>query len=279
MPSRRVLTTSLATLAAAGIAGGVLFSPMASAEPGQSHGKSTPKPTVVLVHGAFADASSWNGVVKRLQADGYPVKAPANPLRDLPGDAAYISSVLAQTEGPIILVGHSYGGAVITNAAASDPDVKALVYIAAYAPDAGETVAKLSETPVKHPIAPLPVVPNTYPAPDGSNGVELTIDPAKYRDTFLSNTVSRSTAAALAVAQRPVSAAALNGETKNPAWKKLPSWYLVARQDHAIGADLERFMAQRAGAKTVEVNGSHNVMLNAPGAVTSLIEKAAKATR
>ncbi|MGW0819463.1 alpha/beta fold hydrolase [Streptomyces viridiviolaceus] len=279
MPSRRVITASLATLAAAGLAGGALFTPLASAEPSQSHGKSTPKPTVVLVHGAFADASSWNGVVKRLQADGYPVKAPANPLRDLPGDAAYVSSVLAQTEGPVILVGHSYGGAVITNAAASDPDVKALVYIAAYAPDAGETVAKLAEHPVEHPIDPLPVVPNTYPATDGSTGVELTIDPAKYRDTFLSNTVSRSTAASLAVAQRPVSAAALNGETKDPAWKKLPSWYLVARQDHAIGADLERFMAQRAGAKTVEVDGSHNVMLNAPGAVANLIEKADKATR
>ncbi|MFD7136691.1 lipase family alpha/beta hydrolase [Streptomyces sp. NPDC059894] len=274
------MNTSLATLVAAGVAFGTMFTPLASAEPGSHSTRSTaPKPTVVLVHGAFADASSWKGVVKRLQADGYPVKAPAVPLRDLAGDAAYISSVLAGTEGPIILVGHSYGGAVITNAAAGDPDVKALVYVAAFVPDAGESPAELSARKVEHPIDPLPVQPAPFPAADGSTGVDLYLDPAKYRSTFLSDTVSPATAAVLAASQRPVTAAALNGETKDPAWKKLPSWYLVARQDNSIGADLERFMAERAGSRTEEVNASHDVMLNAPGTVTRLIEKADKGTR
>ncbi|MFF3484125.1 alpha/beta fold hydrolase [Streptomyces sp. NPDC002701] len=279
MLSRRVLHTSLGTVAVAGVVFGTTLTPLASAESSSHSTKPGPKPTVVLVHGAFADASSWNGVVQRLQADGYPVKAPAVPLRDLPGDAAYISSVLANTEGPIILVGHSYGGAVVTNAAASDPDVKALVYVAAYVPDAGESPAELSERKVDHPIDPLPVQPTPYPAADGSIGVDLYLDPAKYRSAFLSNTVSRDTAAVLAATQRPITAAAVNGRTTHPAWKKLPSWYLVARQDNTIAADLERFMAKRAGSTTEEVNASHHVMLNAPVTVTRLIEKADKMTR
>jgi pimeloyl-ACP methyl ester carboxylesterase len=236
------------------------------------------KPTIVLAHGAFADASSWDGVVQRLQADGYQVKAPAVPLRDLAGDAAYLDSVLSDTTGPVILVGHSYGGAVITNAAAKAPNVKALVYIAAYAPDQGESIAALSQHKVAHPAPPLPVVPAPYPQAGGGTGYDLYINPAKFREAFLSDTVSQQKAAVLAATQRPVSAAALNGVTNDPAWKTLPSWYLVAKNDNAIGADLERYMARRAGAHTVEVPGSHDVMLNDPAAVTRLIEQAAVST-
>jgi pimeloyl-ACP methyl ester carboxylesterase len=236
------------------------------------------KPTVVLVHGAWADAAGWTPVVQRLQAAGYPVVAPPNPLRGLTSDAAYIHSVVAQINGPVILVGHSYGGAVISNAAVGDPNVKALVYIAAFAPDQGDSLATLNAMPQAAQIKPVPARPSSFPEPDGTTGTELTIDPAQYPTVFLDNLLPASQEQALAVEQRPLSVASATQASGVPAWKTIPSWYMVAKQDDAIAPNLERFMAARAGAHTVEVDGPHLIMLTNPGAVTGLIEKAAGAT-
>ncbi|GAB3208286.1 alpha/beta fold hydrolase [Nocardia tengchongensis] len=237
------------------------------------------KPTIVLVHGAWADAAGWTPVVTELQKAGFPVKAPPNPLRGLDSDAAYISGVLRQTTGPIILVGHSYGGAVITNAVAGNTQVKALVYIAAFAPDQGDSLASLNSSAQGKEIPSVPATPSSYPDTGGSTGTELTIDPGQYPNVFLDNTVAPDQQHALAVEQRPLSLAAVTGTSGAPAWKALPSWYMVAEQDHAIAPDLERFMATRAGAHTVEVEGPHLIMQTSPDAVTALIEQAAVATR
>jgi pimeloyl-ACP methyl ester carboxylesterase len=236
------------------------------------------KPTVVLVHGAWADAAGWTPEVERLQAAGYPVVAPPNPLRGLVSDAAYIHAVLAQIKGPIILVGHSYGGAVITDAAIGNPNVKALVYIAAFAPDQGDSLASLNAMPQASQIKPVPVVPSTYPLPDGTTGVELTVDPAQYPTVFLDNLLPAAQEHALAAEQRPLSVASATQPSGVPAWKTIPSWYMVAEQDDAIAPNLERFMAARAKAHTIEVAGPHLIMLTDPAAVTDLIEDAAAAT-
>ncbi|MFD4577498.1 alpha/beta fold hydrolase [Streptomyces sp. NPDC058417] len=248
--------------------------PRAEARPGPD-GK---KPTVVLVHGAWADAAGWTQVAIRLAKAGYTVKAPPNPLRGLASDAAYLHSVLKTVPGPVVLVGHSYGGAVITDAVRGDSRVKALVYVAAFAPDAGDSLASLNARPVDRPIPPLPLVPSAFPKPDGGEGTELTIDPARYPAVFLNDQLPRYEAQALAAEQRPLSLDSVEQTSGAPAWKTVPSWYLVARQDRAIAPDLERFMAARAGARTVEVNGPHLIMATDPGAVTDLIERAARAT-
>ncbi|MFI6728706.1 lipase family alpha/beta hydrolase [Streptomyces atratus] len=236
------------------------------------------KPTVVLVHGAWADAAGWTPVAERLEKDGYTVKAPPNPLRGLTYDADYINSVLKQIKGPIILVGHSYGGAVITNAVKGDPDIKALVYIAAFAPDTGDSLATLNAKPVAHPIPPVPALPSTYPKQDGTEGTELTIAPAQYSHVFLNDEVNKFTADALATEQRPLSVESANQTSGAPAWKSVKSYYMVAKQDHAIAPDLERFMAARAHATTVQVNGPHLIMYTNPAPVTHLIEDAAHDT-
>jgi pimeloyl-ACP methyl ester carboxylesterase len=237
------------------------------------------KPTIVLVHGAWADASSWTPVIERLQAAGYTVDAPPNPLRGLNYDSDYIASYLKQISGPVILVGHSYGGAVITDAAAGDPNVKALVYIAAFAPDQGESLATLNGSALGTQIPPVPVTPSAYPLPDGTTGTELTIDPSKYCNVFLDNLVSKAQCQSLAVEQRPLSVTSAIQASGVPAWKTIPSWYLVASDDRAISPNLERFMAARAGAHTIDVAGApHLVMLTHPTVVTSLIETAAQAS-
>lgn len=236
------------------------------------------KPTIVLVHGAWADASGWTPVAERLEKAGYTVDAPPNPLRGLTPDSQYIASVLKQIKGPVILVGHSYGGAVITDAATGDPNVKALVYIAAFAPDAGDSLQSLLAMPAAQTIPALPTVPSTYPKPDGTEGVELTINPAKYSDVFLDNELPSFEAQAFAAEQRPLSTDAATETSGTPAWKTIPSWYMVAKNDRAIAPDLERFMAARAHAHTVQVAGPHLIMFTNPGPVTSLIEQAATAT-
>ena len=245
------------------------------------HVKPEPKPTVVLVHGAWADSASWSGVVKRLQADGYPVTAPATPLRSLSSDSAYLADYLKTIKGPVVLVGHSYGGAVITNAATGNSNVKALVYIAAFAPDKGESTADLvGKFPGSHLSddrnAPLPTAlsPVPFTQADGSTGIDLYIKPDKYRDVFLSNQVNRAKAAELAATQRPITAQAVAEPSGTPAWKTIPSWYLVANNDHTIPAAAERAMASRANAHTVEVDGPHAVALTDAHAVTRLVEQA-----
>jgi pimeloyl-ACP methyl ester carboxylesterase len=237
------------------------------------------KPTVVLVHGAFADSSGWSGVIDRLRRDGYPVRAAPNPLVDLQSDAATVRGFLASIKGPKILVGHSYGGAVITQAASGDPDVKALVYVAAFALDRNELLSDLANRPVAHPLPPLPTLPVESKQPDGTIQTDIYLDPSHFRARFAGD-LPRRVADDLAATQPPTSAASFASElTVEPAWKTIPSWYLVAKQDNAIAPDLERFMARRIHAHTSEMDGSHAVNISHPRAVARLAEQAARATR
>lgn len=232
------------------------------------------KPTVVLVHGAFADSSSWNGVVKILEKDGYPVIAAANPLRSLKGDAQSVADVLASIKTPVVLVGHSYGGPVISEAAYGNANVKALVYVAAIAPEAGESTAELSG---RFPGGTLgPTLSAPVALADG--GKDLYIQQDKFHDQFAAD-VSNADARLMAATQRPVTVAALNEASTEPAWKTIPSWFVYGDADKNIPAQAQAFMAERAHAKqTVVVKGaSHVVMVSNPKVVASLIEKAATA--
>lgn len=232
------------------------------------------KPTVVLVHGAFAESSSWEGVVAQLLAKGYPVVAVANPLRGVRSDAAYVANVLDSIPGPVVLVGHSYGGNVITNAATGKANVKALVYVAGFAPDTGETAAGLSG---KFPGSTLgPTLAPPVVLADGSK--DLYIQQAKFQAQFAAD-VSAKQAAVMAATQRPITEAALNEPSGAPAWKSIPSWFIWGSLDKNIPPAAQQFVAQRAGAKrTVEVAGaSHVVMTSRPELVTKLILEAANA--
>ncbi|MFI0508099.1 alpha/beta fold hydrolase [Streptomyces sp. WSLK1-5] len=237
-----------------------------------SSGPSAPRPTVVLVHGAFADSSSWGAVISRLQRRGHPVIGVANPLRGLAGDSAYVSSVLDTIPGPVILAGHSYGGAVITNAAVGHPHVKALVYVAAFAPDQGESALAILG---QYPGSQLPPVLTVRPFPGGQDAY---VDPADFRQVFAADVPDRE-ARLMAAGQRPLALAAFAEPSGAPAWKNIPSWFLVAGADRAIPPAAERAMALRAGSRTEVIRGaSHAVMVSHPDAVTHLIEAAARAT-
>ncbi|MFD9007046.1 alpha/beta fold hydrolase [Streptomyces sp. NPDC059582] len=248
----------------------------ASANATAEHRPAAKKPTVVLVHGAFVDGSSWNGVIKRLQHDGYPVVAPANPLRGLASDADYLKSYLKSVKGPIVLAGHSYGGSVISQAAAGNHNVKALVYIAAFAQDKGETVAELNS---KFPATDLGTALNPVPFPlaGGGTGTDLYVKADKFHDVFAAD-APKSVTDLAAATQRPVAANVFDEKPTEAAWKTIPSWDLITTQDHAINPDEQRFMAKRAHAHTVEVDSSHAAPVSHPGAVTRLIEQAARHT-
>ena len=234
------------------------------------------KPTIVLVHGAFADGSSWNGVIPRLQQQGYTVVAPANPLRGVTADSAYLTNLLREIDGPVLLAGHSYGGAVISNAAASAPNVVGLVFVAAFAPDEGERLGEVTPSS-KDSILNSALVQYTYPSgPAGETAVEFGINPALLREAFAADLPEEQTAL-MAATQRPIAAAAFSDASGPAAWKKLPSWAVVATGDKAAGADLVRSMAQRAGADITEVEGSHVIMISQPQAVTDHILTAARA--
>jgi pimeloyl-ACP methyl ester carboxylesterase len=229
-------------------------------------------PTVVLVHGAFADASSWNGVIERLQAKGLQVIAPPNPLRGISTDSAYISAVLEQIEGPVLVVGHSYGGAVITNAATGKKNVVGLVYVAAQAPEEGETLGAV-EAGSKDSVLNSALVPRQYPTGDGGSATEFYIDPPKARDAFAGD-LSDQQAALIAATQRPIAEFAFSEPSGPPAWKERPSWAVVATGDRAVGTDVARSMAARAGANITEVEGSHVIMVSQPQAVADVILEA-----
>lgn len=230
------------------------------------------KPTIVLVHGAFADASSWNGVVERLQRKGFKVVAVANPLRSLSGDADYLRRVLATIDGPIVLAGHSYGGMVSSNAAVGNPNVKALVYVAAFAPEAGETTLGLSN---KFPGSTLGETLDAIDLGDGTK--DLVIKQDLYRKQFAAD-VSRDQAALAAATQRPVRDFALNEASGAPAWHSIPSYFLVAGNDKNIPPAAQKWMAERANARAVVElsDASHSVAVSESGAVADLIVRAAR---
>lgn len=228
-------------------------------------------PTVVLVHGGFADASYWAPVIRELQSSEIPVLAPANPLRGLAHDAEYLASVVRQIDGPVLLVGHSYGGAVISVAGAAADNVVGLVYAAAWALDEGEAFSAIYEQFGKTPILDA-ARPSEYPLDGDGTAVELTIAPELYKKAFAAD-LPDGLVDVLAVSQRPF-AAIFEDRPEAAAWKTLPSWYVVATEDKAIPPDGERHMAARMGAQTIEVDASHSIALSQPNAVADLIRTA-----
>jgi len=283
----RLTMVVAAVLAAAAVV--TFTSQGASARPdspsaAQWHGGT--KPVIVLVHGAWADASSWDGVIQRLQHDGYTVYAPPNPLRGLAGpssDSVYLHDFL--TENPalagkrIVLVGHSYGGAVITNAAVGDREVKALVFVDAFIPDQGETIGGLLASMPGSCLGGNPTdIFNLVPYPGGPPGdVDTYIKPSLVPGCFASG-LPASEAALIAVTQRPLAASTLSEPSGTPAWKTVPSWAVIGTADKVIPPALLLFMAKRANAHITKVNAGHLSMIADPGAVTRVIIKAALAT-
>jgi pimeloyl-ACP methyl ester carboxylesterase len=255
-----------------------LFAVVLAIAPFSGHAQDTlmKKPTVVLVHGAFAESSSWNRVTTKLLAKGYPVVAVANPLRSVKGDASYVASLLDTIPGPIVLVGHSYGGTVITVAATGKSNVKALVYVSGLAPDLGETasglVSKFPGSTLGPTLAP-PVI-----LADGAKDLYISQD--KFHAQFAAD-LPASEAQLMAVTQRPIPEAAFNEPAAAPAWKAIPSWFLYGSLDKNVPPAVHAFMAKRAGAKeTVEIKGSsHVVMMSHPDALVKMIDDAASATK
>jgi pimeloyl-ACP methyl ester carboxylesterase len=232
--------------------------------------------TVVLVHGAFADSSSWDGVIERLQTAGIQVTAAPNPLRGISHDSAYFASFMQQIPGPVLAVGHSYAGAVISNAATGLANVVGLVFVAAFAPDEGERLGEVSAGSRDSALGTAQVALQ-YPSPDGTaTATEFAIDPAKLHDVFAADLPAQQ-AAVMAATQRPVSELAFTEPSASPAWKSLPCWAVVATGDKAAGTDVVRSMAERAGADVTEVEGSHVIMISRPDVVADVIRTAAAA--
>jgi len=259
----RVALLSLVAIAATGV-------PAATA----AAGATTPaKPTIVLEHGAWADGSSWNGVVTRLQKAGYTVDVPPNPLRGPDTDAPYLASYLKTVQGPIVLVGHSYGGFVITDAATGNPNVEALVYVDAYIPATGDTIDSLNK---QFPGSGLVPSALTF-VPSAGGAVDVYIKPNLF-PSILANGLPATEAAELAATQRPIAAAALAEPSTAPAWTTIPSWDVIGTQDHAIPVAEQEFMAKRAHAKVTKINAPHLSMIAQPAKVTAVIENAARHT-
>lgn len=230
-------------------------------------------PAVVIVHGAFADASGFADVIRELQADGVTVYAPANPLRGLFFDSKAIASFVQAVEGPVVLVGHSYGGAVITQASAELENVVGLVYLAAFGLDVGDSAGSVG-APFPTPLLNTNSRPTSYEAGAGAApGPDLYIDHKLFRETFCAD-VPVDLAAVMAATQRPVASAVFGEECTAAGWKTKPSWYLVSEQDCAISPDAERFMAERMGATTESIRGSHVAFITHPVEVATFIKGA-----
>lgn len=234
------------------------------------------RPTIVLIHGAFADASGYTGIIARLEADGYPVVAPPNPLRGLTSDADAIRTRVAAIDGPVVLVAHSYGGAVMGAVAAGLTNVIGQVYLAAFALDVGENCLAIQEG---YPASLLATenAPTPYDAPGAPGGPDLYIKEERFREVFAGDS-SIATARAMFATQRPLSAFAFTQPSGAPAWKTVPSWDLITLDDHAISPGGQQFMAQRAGAQISTVHSAHDVMISHPGRVVGLIEHVAETT-
>ena len=279
LPRRQTLLTALLGIIIV-VVGLLGLTPAAQSAPDAttagSHDEA--KPTIVLVHGSWADASSWTEVVKRLQQEGYQVLAPPNPLRSLSGDAEYIRTFLSTVPGPIVLVGHSYGGAVITNAATGNPNVKALVYVDAFAPDEGEPVLALLGPDSALAVADPTTVFDLRPYPGAPAGdFDVYLKPEVVVNSFAPDLPKRD-ALAIAATQHPLVFSAGLEPSGVPAWKTIPSWYLIGTEDLIIPEAQQRFMAERAGAEIVEVKASHVSLISKPNAVAQLILAAAEAT-
>jgi len=278
MSRRQVLTAGAIFAGSAALAAGPLGAAAASAANAPAPpGGGKVKPTIVLVHGGYADSSCWNPTIRILQSKGYTTIAGSNPLRGIPTDAPYIGSLLDSISGPIVLVAHSMGGTVITNAAAGKTNVKALVYIAAFVPDVGETQGELITKFPGSLVQPVSV-PVPYTKPDGTTGTDLYL--SKDGQAAFAADVSKATFQLLQATQRPFDVDSFAYPTQAAAWRTIPSWCLVAGGDNAIPPETERWMYARANArKVVEVPGaSHVVMLSHPQIVANLIDDAAKAT-
>jgi pimeloyl-ACP methyl ester carboxylesterase len=263
--NRKHRTTLVALAAVAAVAVTAVPTAVAAAASG------LPRPTVVLEHGAWADGSSWDGVVTRLQADGYTVDVPPNPLRGPDSDSAYLASYLATIPGPIVLVGHSYGGFVITDAATGDANIKALVYVDAYIPAQGDTIDSLNSQFPGSQLVPSAL--NFVPSAGGV--VDAYIKPNLF-PSILANDLPADQAAELAATQRPIAASALTEPAGPPAWASIPSWDVIGTEDHAIPVAAQEFMAKRAHAAITEIKASHLSLISQPGKVTAVIETAAR---
>ncbi|HJX43006.1 MAG TPA: alpha/beta hydrolase [Geodermatophilus sp.] len=233
----------------------------------------TPAPTVALVHGAFADSSGWIGVIQQLRAAGVTAVAVSNPLRGIAEDTAYVASALSQIPGPVLAVGHSYGGAIITNAAARAGNVVGLVYVSAFAPDEGEKLIEI-ENGSTDSVLDSALVERQYPTgPGGETVTEFSIDPARFHQVFAAD-LTEEQAADMAATQRPVSSLGFVEPNGPPAWRTLPSWAVVSTGDTAAGADVVRSMAHRAGAVTTEAEGSHVLFVARPQVVADVVLQA-----
>ncbi len=270
---RRRSVAALLAVAALVLTG--LYLPQSVAA-GESPSRS-PKPTIVLVHGAWADASSWNRVTSRLQDDGYTVRAIPNPLRSLPGDSASVRAFLESLSGPIVLVGHSYGGAVITNAATGNPNVKALVYVNAFAPDEGESPFDLvgADSALSgDPTTLFDFVPADLPP---TADTDLYLKKAVVFESFALG-LSPDEKLMVWATQRPGALGGLSDHSGEPAWRTIPSWYLVGVKDKIIPAGSQRAMAARAGSTVTEYRAGHLGLISEAGTVTRIIEQAAQAS-
>jgi pimeloyl-ACP methyl ester carboxylesterase len=230
------------------------------------------QPTVVLVHGAFADASGFGAIIRELSAEGYRVAAPPNPLRSLAGDAAAVRDVVGAIEGPVVLVGHSYGGAVIGQASADLSNVTGLVYLAAFSPDAGESCASVQQ-PFPAAMLATTVVPTSYEAPGAAGGPDLYISAAGFHETFCADSPAEL-AQVMYATQRPLAAAAFGENASAPGWKTIPSWFQISRHDNAIPPLAQDFMAQRMNSVTEQIDGSHTAFIAQPERTAAFIKKA-----